>query len=1049
MLCTSYAYCIRYSAAALLAILFALPFAWRVLEHRDLGRWENFVLAFYHAHLELFLGNGCLGVGVLMLLALTLERYASVCHPGHARPLLGPPNRAVVLIALATFLLYLPAVFRSRVITCAIYPLGSYLYQRQDVPAIVEHPLFKIYTIVLELVFKVVPIILLAVLNLRILLVYRKSCERRRRMTLSRTASGDEDPRKFAEERRLMLLLGSTSILFLVCVSPMVILNVTLSEVNLTRYPYQIVLLISDSQTVKMDTSASGLKKWALVVGYICRVRFPQYPPYCFPFYMLILYNQIRKLNQKFKIVSVPSELIQKLIYLYGLPSSDDCNNCIIVSERYLEECRVSYKFVKVTNRFAYVIGANLKNDLQLLLVSDTFYFNLKQQSAHLKFVSSSLIPSINEINLSLINIHNDLSNGVVDTLIKNYFKTPKIVRVNDLISINFRRYAPQFYYTSIKYSGLKTVYFKCNKLFFNQELVSCGLCVLENTDIKQSPNVQGYIAPILKSVVECDLHNCDNYDRWLIDRCPYGLKKYMEDLERSVRPFMKKNKVRLRPTFLIQGHKGSGKSVIVTSLAAKLGFHLFETTSGDITASVYAQTETKIRNLFFKARLCAPCILFINNFENFSKNNEGVHDDRIISFFGAELESLFESNAFPLILICSSNTKNVPATLSRQFLEEFEIAPLDGPQRCETLQWIIDCKNVNNKAVLEEVADKTRGFVFEDLRALVYYAQKNCLDGERSVLQQDDFDSGLDLMQSRYSQSLGVPKIQKVQWSDVGGLSDVKREIVKTINLPLQHPELLRNIGLKRTGILLYGPPGTGKTLIAKAVATECNLCFLSVKGPELLNMYVGQSEQNIRDVFERAREASPCIIFFDELDSLAPNRGISGDSGGVMDRVVSQLLAEMDGLNQTATIFIIGATNRPDLIDPALLRPGRFDKLLYVGACTDAESQLSVLKALTRKFKLDSAVSLEEVIKICPKNVTGADFYGLCSVAWLSAVRRLVATNTHEMVLRLTSDDVVVGTEDFVVAARDLKPSVKPEDMAYFESVQKQYSGEIKMQK
>ncbi|KAF5271045.1 hypothetical protein FQR65_LT00464 [Abscondita terminalis] len=232
--------CHRYSAAALLAILFALPFAWRVLEHRDLGRWESSVLAFYHAHLELFLGNGCLGVGVIMLLALTLERYVSVCHPGHARPLLGPPSRAVALIPLATFLLYLPAVFRSRVTACTLYPSGSYLYQRQDVPAVVEHPLFKVYTVVLELVFKVIPIILLAVLNLRILLVYRKSCERRRRMTLSRTTSGgDDDPRKFAEERRLMLLLGSTSILFLVCVSPMVILNVTLSEVNLTRYPYQ------------------------------------------------------------------------------------------------------------------------------------------------------------------------------------------------------------------------------------------------------------------------------------------------------------------------------------------------------------------------------------------------------------------------------------------------------------------------------------------------------------------------------------------------------------------------------------------------------------------------------------------------------------------------------------------------------------------------------------------------------------------------------------------------------------------------------------------
>ncbi|XP_018331197.1 probable G-protein coupled receptor B0563.6 [Agrilus planipennis] len=237
---TAYIYMRGYSAAALLAILFAIPFAWRVLIHRDRGRWENISLAFYHAHLELFLGNGCLGVGVIMLLALTVERYVSVCHPGHARPVLGSPHRAVAIIPIATFILYLPAIFRSRVISCRVYPTGQSLYQRQDVPEIVEHPLYSAYTVVLELLFKVVPIVLLAILNLRILIVYRRSCEKRRRMTLSRASNGEDDSRKFAEERRLVMLLGSTSVLFLVCVSPMVILNITLSDSNLTRYPYQV-----------------------------------------------------------------------------------------------------------------------------------------------------------------------------------------------------------------------------------------------------------------------------------------------------------------------------------------------------------------------------------------------------------------------------------------------------------------------------------------------------------------------------------------------------------------------------------------------------------------------------------------------------------------------------------------------------------------------------------------------------------------------------------------------------------------------------------------
>jgi len=209
--------------------------------------------------------------------------------------------------------------------------------------------------------------------------------------------------------------------------------------------------------------------------------------------------------------------------------------------------------------------------------------------------------------------------------------------------------------------------------------------------------------------------------------------------------------------------------------------------------------------------------------------------------------------------------------------------------------------------------------------------------------------------------------------------------------------------------GILLYGPPGTGKTLIAKAVATSCSLNFFSVKGPELLNMYIGESEANVRRVFQRARDAKPCVIFFDELDSVAPKRGNHGDSGGVMDRIVSQLLAELDGMSggsSGADVFVIGATNRPDLLDPALLRPGRFvsllslcaiadlvcrfDRMLYLGVSDTHEAQLNILDALTRKFRLDPDLNLWSIAEKCPFNYTGADFYALCSDAMLNAMSR-----------------------------------------------------------
>jgi peroxin-6 len=286
------------------------------------------------------------------------------------------------------------------------------------------------------------------------------------------------------------------------------------------------------------------------------------------------------------------------------------------------------------------------------------------------------------------------------------------------------------------------------------------------------------------------------------------------------------------------------------------------------------------------------------------------------------------------------------------------------------------------------------------------------------------DFEIAMDEARSTYSQNIGAPKIPNVAWDDVGGLADVKADILDTVQLPLEYPELFASNLKKRsgtlvsrscvphrdtvsslashdTGILLYGPPGTGKTLLAKAVATSCSLNFFSVKGPELLNMYIGESEANVRRVFQRARDARPCVVFFDELDSVAPKRGAHGDSGGVMDRIVSQLLAELDGISSSSSssgggggggedVFVIGATNRPDLLDPALLRPGRFDRLLYLGVSETDEEQLRILQALTRKFRLDPALDLMDVAKACPFNFTGADFYALCADALLKAMSR-----------------------------------------------------------
>ncbi|XP_024401035.1 peroxisomal ATPase PEX6 isoform X2 [Physcomitrium patens] len=313
--------------------------------------------------------------------------------------------------------------------------------------------------------------------------------------------------------------------------------------------------------------------------------------------------------------------------------------------------------------------------------------------------------------------------------------------------------------------------------------------------------------------------------------------------------------------------------------------------------------------------------------------------------------------------------------------------------------------------------------------------------------IESEDMQEAFDRLKKRTASAIGTPKIPNVKWEDVGGLEDVKKAILDTVQLPLMHRELFASGLRKRSGVLLYGPPGTGKTLLAKAVATECALNFLSVKGPELINMYIGESEKNVRDIFQKARAARPCVVFFDELDALAPARGAAGDSGGVMDRVVSQMLAEIDGISDNGQdLFMIGASNRPDLIDPALLRPGRFDKLLYVGVSTESTHRLRVLEALTRKFKLDKYVSLPTIARRCPVNFTGADLYALCADAWMNGAKRKVEDDQEAIDngYEVNEDDtVVVKQDDFLKALQEITPSLSLLELERYERIRQQYEG------
>uniref|UniRef100_A0A3B4CXG0 Peroxisomal ATPase PEX6 n=1 Tax=Pygocentrus nattereri TaxID=42514 RepID=A0A3B4CXG0_PYGNA len=469
------------------------------------------------------------------------------------------------------------------------------------------------------------------------------------------------------------------------------------------------------------------------------------------------------------------------------------------------------------------------------------------------------------------------------------------------------------------------------------------------------------------------------------------------------------------------------------------------------------AACESKMKAVFHKAELHHPCVLLLRNLQLLSQRRDGTEmDSRVVS---ALCQLIADSHSRVIVVGTVSDQRDVFADVMAAFVHQVAMESHSEEQRKAILTSLTEDITLAKDASLAKIAKQTAGFVLGDFCALLtsagkaahqrlmttYYPHGASAQEEEDLcvcgvtIMAADFTKALESLQEAHSQAIGAPKIPSVRWQDVGGLQHVKKEILDTIQLPLEHPELL-SLDLRRSGLLLYGPPGTGKTLLAKAVATECSMTFLSVKGPEVINMYVGQSEENIREVFSKARAAAPCIVFFDELDSLAPNRGRSGDSGGVMDRVVSQLLAELDGLHSSSDVFVIGATNRPDLLDHSLLRPGRFDKLVYVGINEDRESQLQVLKAIVRKFKVDPTVNLSDIVEQCPPQLTGADVYALCSDAMMFAIKRKILRISEG----LESEDSVLTlcAEDFSQALDVLQPSVSEQELHKYKLIQQKFT-------
>jgi len=475
--------------------------------------------------------------------------------------------------------------------------------------------------------------------------------------------------------------------------------------------------------------------------------------------------------------------------------------------------------------------------------------------------------------------------------------------------------------------------------------------------------------------------------------------------------------------TVLLSGEMGSGVESVVEATAAKLGLEMTVSRCRDLVGETSGATEALFRREATSAgqRLS---LWFLKDVEVLAKDREDNVDYRALAAIEEALESL---PLDCLVVATCRKLGKVEAELARLFLHHREMPALVREDREQLLGWILAHRGVKLKegVQVKEWARKAAGLNLADLEYLLDYAQDEADFSGQEELGEDHLQIGLSTLQATRADTLGLASVPSVRWEEVGGLEEAKEELARALE-----PGVGGRRG--RTGVLLYGPPGVGKTLLAKAVATECSYSFISVKGPELLNMYVGQSEENVRQVFFRARQAQPCILFFDELDSLAPNRGGAGDGGGVMDRVVSALLAEMDALERLEVV-VVAATNRPDLVDPALLRPGRLERLVYLGVTNDPSQQLLILTALTKKLQLAPDTDLAVLAKLLPPGLTGADLSSLVSEAALAAVQRCIQVIEAGGQAELQG----VGQKDFVTALTNIRPSVSPQDLAYYENL------------